>query len=118
MSKHTPGPWEVGKTYSIGVWPEFYRTAVWHSSDDYMIAEARGRSLQENTSELRANARLIAAAPVLLEGLKDVFRLMDEGFLVRSIEDDGAPDWALRMLKPVARLKTAFDAIKKATGEE
>lgn len=60
MSKHTPGPWEVRK------------------NEPWVIAKAYGNMKSvvhlnlpiEQSEEQRANARLIAAAPDLLEALE------------------------------------------------
>jgi hypothetical protein len=56
MSKHTPGPWDIakGKTYCA------IRT------DERVIADMRLVGLHHN----EANARLIAAAPELLDALQ------------------------------------------------
>ena len=64
----------------------------------------------------QSNANLIAAAPDLLEALKDIFALMDEGILVRDISNDHKPDWSIKALKLTQILKTAYDAIAKAQG--
>lgn len=66
MSEHTPGPWVCNlETYEIS-------TAI---SDTVMFAEDRA---DDPTDEDFANARLIAAAPEMLEALEMVYgRLMD-----------------------------------------
>jgi len=59
MSKHTPGPWKVveGRSGdSIEVFAEKSICEMWRRRDD--------------SATVRANARLIAAAPTLLEALK------------------------------------------------
>lgn len=48
----------------------------------------------------------------LRDGLRDMFRLLDEGFLVRDISRDGEPGWSMRMLKPMARMKKAFSLLE------
>ena len=74
MSKHTPGPWKtVARNYPIadtgdydGCWevltgdPKKPIVQIWGDSD-----------------EDEANARLIAAAPDLLEALKDTLQLLE-----------------------------------------
>ncbi len=78
MSKHTPGPWntlpeEVDKTYirvrgtRLGC---RYKVAN-VMTPDYVCVHPR------EAEETRANARLIAAAPDLLEALKAVVRVAD-----------------------------------------
>ena len=88
--------------------------------NDFCIAQINTRNLQYSPSEHAENSRLIAAAPELLEALKDVFALMDEGFLVRNIQGDHEADWAVKALPNIARLKKAFllvDALDKAEGK-
>ena len=65
MSKHTPGPWQVGcKISSTGVWtPDGTLVALTHSS-------TRNYKRDEQIAEQNANALLIAAAPDLLEALQ------------------------------------------------
>jgi hypothetical protein len=46
------------------------------------------------------------------EGLAEVFALMEEGFLVRSTENDRDPLWALNAIRFVQRLKDAHDALE------
>jgi hypothetical protein len=60
MSKHTPGPWFAEK----GEWWQ-----VWHNEGIAHIAKASKGVEPDQTGE--ANARLIAAAPDLLEALKE-----------------------------------------------
>ena len=92
MSKHTPGPWAMpdsgqGRISKVGV------NGGW----DGMIATADCGDYARSRSEGLANARLIAAAPDLLEALKDA---------VRDSESPG--QW----------LDESRAAIAKATGEQ
>jgi hypothetical protein len=57
MTSFTPGPWRVGKKYPGD---------VVHTASSALIA----RSIIGSETEREANARLIAAAPELLEALK------------------------------------------------
>lgn len=57
MSKHTPGPWKVNKDYKG-------RTIIDCNDDNICIMD----SLHE--VDIKHNARLIAAAPEMLEALK------------------------------------------------
>lgn len=80
-TKHTPGPWEFdGPHHNIIVWSSPNNRICFMTSD----------------GPTEANARLIAAAPDLLEALKNI---------VNSIEVHDHP--AVMM---------AFDAIAKAEG--
>lgn len=106
--KHTKGPWQVT--------PDKCRIQTSEDAPDFEIADCNGGAYPD-IENIEANARLIAAAPELLEGLKDVFKMMDEQILVRNIEHDHKPEWAVLALSTVTRLKCAYDAIAKAEGE-
>ena len=103
MSKHTPGPWAVGRTvypniailckgnivaevrtYGVGMITEG-ETAPWHNAE--------------------ANARLIAAAPELLEALRE---------LLDQLEGIGIPEWAGA---EGLSLEQATAAVYKAEGQ-
>ena len=94
-TKHTPGPWEKadgtdGITRGIRGWhgPEMVNVINWNG-----ISRATSVTGQ-------ANARLIAAAPDLLEALK---------WMVLRTEEGGYPDGKC--------LEEARAAIARATGE-
>jgi hypothetical protein len=97
MSKHTKGPWHVFKDSSI-----------YSKHADYTLAEIVAGMTD---GECDANARLIAAAPELLEALRELHTIVN-----RAIHDgdwivDGACD-------PDACMMRAEDLIAKATGEQ
>jgi hypothetical protein len=60
-TKHTPGPWQVCNTYAI-CGPEPLSSVI-------AVADRRNGVL---TSTAKRNARLIAAAPEMLEALGDI----------------------------------------------
>ena len=63
MSKHTPGPWEV----------DGWMGGVRVKSERHVIADCVVRTdTLDEAEEADANARLIAAAPVLLKTLRDI----------------------------------------------
>jgi hypothetical protein len=67
MSKHTPGPWEADfETYPIMVCSQ---SETWPLVDELGNEEERAGVFVANTGDNKANARLIAAAPDLLEML-------------------------------------------------
>ena len=90
MSKHTPGPWRV-----VDSW------------NDYMVESQNGEEIiwqdgPHNTPTINeANARLIAAAPDLLEALENLADYIDE----RAGDNECRP------------LENARAAIAKAKGE-
>lgn len=59
MSKHTPGPWKVSSGDSLG---------IVDANGEY-VSNAVG-NFKDNLDEMLANARLISAAPDMLEALK------------------------------------------------
>lgn len=70
MSKHTPGPWKAFNTSDIFT-PLFSENAEGirsPSNDGWMIADCDMGAL--SIDEVRANVRLICAAPDLLEALE------------------------------------------------
>ncbi len=77
MSKHTPGPWQVGTKHhhnACQVYAADGQDAVcmvydiWHHRNVDECKDCKGM----------ANARLIASAPELLEALKELLRVDDE----------------------------------------
>jgi hypothetical protein len=101
MSKHTPGPWQFG-TSSEG---SFYKKNI-AGADGYHVALTSSR----DDSEVDANARLISAAPELLEALRELHTIVN-----RAIHDG---DWVVDgACDPDACMMRAEDLIAKATGE-
>lgn len=91
-AKHTPGPWKIE--------PELFKYYFQITSEKSKVASCHAGSnkqTDEKSDELCANARLIAAAPDLLEALQ----------LLIAAERISAKDGA-----------TACAAIKKATGSD
>lgn len=71
MTTHTPGPWAC--TYTS------------NHAHDYRLTQPSGQPLPvkaeaNDRSEQRANARLIAAAPELLQVLQDVLTIFAEEY--------------------------------------
>jgi hypothetical protein len=98
MSAHTPGPWCQGssdlRVSMISV--HAVNTAARHSTLARMVLPIKGGLTYD---EIEANARLIAAAPELLEALKAVQTFIE-----------GKPD----AVEPFGMVRAA---IAKATGE-
>ncbi len=111
MSKHTPGPWVVNDFCTEGG----ADTAVWTSHDPHTAKsicechfETHANLMRGETGchqlEAEANARLIAAAPELLEALMSMVSgaTANEAFITGHGENP--------------RLSQARAAITKATG--
>jgi hypothetical protein len=97
--KHTEGPWKRGPINYADI----------YAPDGTLIAlVTKGREKTE------ADAMLIEAAPDLLEALKLVWEMFEDGRIVRNIANDGKPDWVLKMLTFTQELQTVQAAIAKA----
>lgn len=100
MSKHTPGPWTVQeREHSFRVVDS--RALKFDNSRLCDVQHWAGATRGPDREEARANARLIAAAPELLEALKLCAVLVHDG----NRQGDAA-------------IEAAHAAIAKATGGE
>ncbi len=100
MREHTPGPWQAEEASVRGITQEWF---VRVDGDDIAIAsDIRDR----NGNHSEANARLIAAAPELLEALEDLASLAEA-----AMREVGEYDIE-------AELADARAAIAKATGDD
>lgn len=61
-SAHTPGPWLTTQS-AVGTW-------LIHLEDGSTLAEVGDGPFEDDRRQLEANARIIAAAPEMLEALK------------------------------------------------
>lgn len=94
MSKHTPGPWETDRSNSHA---GQIATIHWCLDDDWIEVWSPDWPRDEETQE--ANARLIAAAPELLDALRCLHECIRTG-QGHALQD---------------MLELAEDAIAKAT---
>ena len=117
MNKHTPGPWRVDdsdeedlKVVGRPTW-KCKRYGVLGEWDVCRVDELNW----DNTGEVAANARLIAAAPELLEALKAWDRWDYE---VQSAKANGESVYSFQDLvyMRVKASQLSYDAIQKATG--
>ena len=130
MTQHTPGPWRyhwalpqeirIGWIKEHGEKPRT-SPAEFLDSDGHNLVIARlplDRKSDEPTEEMKANARLIASAPVLDDLVRRVIRAIDDSTIENVdgasginpesfFEHDGLSNW----------LPEARAAIVKATGE-
>ena len=108
-TKHTPGPWKIEANQTATKKRNVYE----HGEKFFLMAAHRnffsigtigGPSNFESQKEMRANARLIAAAPELIELL----------YTLQATLEDGE---ALGKYKTVEDMHNLIsDAIQKATG--
>ena len=97
-TKHTPGPWRISGGSATTVQAD-YRAI--NSEGGVLIARALGypnSGYFPSDDEATANARLIAAAPELLESLERCFNIMNNGG-TWSIEDQAAARAAIAKAK-------------------
>ncbi len=111
VSAHTPGRWLVykGPMNMDGGLNPFFRGIVAllkHSGEDDDICVILDRN--ESAADYEANARLIAAAPDMLDALKSLYRVVAELVVSDSTHHEIADKTAQAGLK-------AFGAITKAT---
>lgn len=115
MSKHTPGPWEVKSGMSCRRVEDTHGGAVTiiYNHQEYN-GEACGSITSQNKTddELQANARIIAAAPELLEACEALLVMMGKQGGHRKLDDQLT--WRANDEKAEA---TARAAIAKAKGE-
>jgi hypothetical protein len=99
MNKHTPGPWSSRGRAIRGP----------HPKDPAGRARIVAKAIWDNgtyVDEAEANARLIAAAPELLEALEDLVCLAE-----RAMRESESGEWMVD-----EELRDARDAIEKARG--
>jgi hypothetical protein len=80
---HTPGPWEILR-YGDG------DSLVIHSDDDTRVCFLATPGKLGNFAEIKGNARLIAAAPDMLEALRESVSLLEVTlieWIVRTARD-------------------------------
>ena len=105
MSRHTAGPWvsEPERRFREQAMPEAVGV---RGPGGTFVAAAFDFNRTDRDAEVEANARLIAAAPDLLEALKEIARMATQ-----SVHTDFAPE-LLRLIERESRA-----AIAKARGD-
>jgi hypothetical protein len=97
--KHTPGPWRyLMKLVTYDIWSDSYGKVAYCYTTDC-------DKYSPSDSTARANARLIAAAPEMLEALK---------YLTAEVDHCVNNGW----LRKQPQYKAALAAIAKAQGRE
>jgi len=101
MSKHTPGPWVIGNPAEI------------HAPDGTRIVACCQTHDDAREDQSETNARLISAAPELLESAQEMADLLDNLLRIGAINPDLIIAESIRNVLPIHRA-----AIAKATGEK
>ena len=101
-TKHTPGPWTADKLQDRDTFNIFANGFV---SAMCQVSRMENSTRSTSGNETAANARLIAAAPDLLEALQDLFGADMEHVLMGDGKDD--------QIEAIAKARAA---IAKATG--
>jgi hypothetical protein len=115
MNQHTPGPWKFDKEYGNAM-DELYGpdgraiAAVWTRR---CSVATHVRECYKTDKEGAANIRLIAAAPELLEAMREC--ITDEDCRALVGEEYSDLERARRRLHEINRV--IFAAIAKATGQ-
>lgn len=106
-TKHTPGPWHISIPKFVGKWAGFNTMqgkciGVYATNDDLeaIALVPKDELLIHKEQDHESNAKLIAAAPELLEALQCLFNACE----VLQVLPKNAPE-----------IKLAKSAIKKAT---
>ncbi len=108
-TKHTQGPWEVLQQGTIPL----IKAGQWIVADVCHLADGKNNARLE--LERTANAKLIAAAPELLEALKDALDMIDTMRFEVSRNMEGVRFTNETVNMTSAALLIGKNAIKKAT---
>lgn len=122
-TKHTPAPWYIVDAIN-GDWPTGCEICIddvegGNPATDYCIASA----VHGDPDTLIANARLIAAAPELLEALRNALELSNKVGAVLKCLEAGDTKHAVRDAKEAIVFlrelnKSSLAAISKATNQQ
>jgi hypothetical protein len=96
MSEHTPGPWRIGEDGDVIWGPEWQGSPIQVAVVPFSVGDKR----------IASDARLIAAAPDLLEALKEIEDAASSSVMVK-----------LPFLNDAPAIIKARKAIAKATGQ-
>jgi hypothetical protein len=116
MAAYTPGPWKIGVDDSAGTPDEKGGAWIFGLDDEIVVAGGSYEGLKYGILDID-NARLIAAAPDLLEAAKRAFayfEIMAERKLSEKDKSNGGPSLK-SYLEPEALL--LHEAIAKAEGQ-
>jgi len=109
--EHTPGPWHIGREqdHSADRWKHNTEWSKIRGTDNGLIAKIesihpKGKRQSKDFDVEAANARLIAAAPELLEVCKKINIAVNTAFLLKHINRRVAEEiWEI--LEPAIKAK-------------
>ncbi len=114
MNQHTPGPWSARGRGGMSdggstMMHSHFRGDIVHNRRT-IISSSSLLGIQGDTpSEAEANARLIAAAPELLEACRDAVRV--------AYEAEMGADWVAQMRKAIAKAEGVDPETTPASAE-
>jgi len=117
MSSHTPGPWRLSSESPLIIKQDYTHIGLGESSG-VLIGSACGHENSgffPSTEEGLANARLITAAPDLLEALRDIISwIPNEATLARLGFLTEAPELARKKAVAAIAKATALQPVQEA----
>jgi hypothetical protein len=108
-TKHTPGPWSWnGRVAMSGAFPVLAESGKFICEVDPAVSGFDLIDGKQPTEQI-ANARLIAAAPTLLEALRNLSATVDAAILAGDWRIDGAcdPDMDIKRARAAIALATS-----------
>lgn len=106
IAKHTPGPWEIGRSYS-----STHATPIRWQGENLAWVCGLDSAHEFSKEQTMANARLIASAPELLAALRVILDATGAAFTCMNAEHPSFP--AIKTAHTAAK-----NAIAKAKGGE
>jgi hypothetical protein len=111
--KHTPGEWRVAQSSYHGETGQYYECFEIEGDSPFWIAKVQYPERNKKVGE--ANARLIAAAPEMLQALKEINQHLRD--VVETQRNGDRNNWEGYYVPEFAKLSQKFtDLIKKAEG--
>lgn len=89
---------------------------IYTTTNNNLTAALRNEQVSATAyAEVKAELEVARERTRKLESaLKDLFQLMDDLFLVRNTDNDADPDWVIKVLPSVMKLKNAHSLIAGA----
>lgn len=113
MSKHTPGPWKVSEKKANGTKAYVEGAAGYVVAQSYCLPSTNIK-YNDLWAEAEANARLIAAAPELLECLRELYAIV-RGECPRLLDEDigGNGELELAIVDAIAKASSSSSSIQE-----